>query len=113
MITRPVQKMYMYIGETGIGIEERFHQHQSDVRNKNEKSAVFKHMEKTGHNIKSIELIEYEPREWKRKIKEGLYIKSLENNMNISFGKRIPAIWSSGLIKFFKFKYEEWKHRQG
>lgn len=58
------------IGETGIGIEERFHQHQSDVRNKNEKSAVFKHMEQTGHNIKSIEFIEYEPENGREKLRK-------------------------------------------
>lgn len=103
----------IYIGETGIGIEERVNQHHADVRNNNQKSAVARHMTNTGHQIKNIKLIEYEPREWKRKLKEGLYIRATSDNMNGSYGKRMPAIWSSGLVKFFKFKYEAWKNLQG
>lgn len=58
-------KENVYIDETGIGMEERFGQHQADVIH-NQKSAVARHMTNTAHQISSIKLIEYEPRKYKK-----------------------------------------------
>jgi len=87
-----------YIGETGQKMENRTYQHKNDVRNGKETNAIFMHLQ--GNNNHSIEWeASYLDREedWKkRKIKEALYINSMDPKklMNLEKGFEINQCWN-------------------
>ena len=87
-----------YIGEIGQKVENRTYQHKNDVRNGKETNAIFMHLQ--GNNNHSIEWeASYLDRaeDWKkRKIKEALYINSMDPKklMNLEKGFEINQCWN-------------------
>lgn len=94
-----------YIGESRQGLDKRAQQHMYNIRNANiQTSAPAEHVWTNGHNIdpSTIRMIELEPNTFKRKVKEGLYIRSNSNSMNKNKGLLPHPTWTHILKKNFK-----------
>jgi hypothetical protein len=85
----------IYKGETSQPLKKRIWQHKNCVRNTDEHSAIFKHVQKTGHEIEwdSTRIIDYEPMEGRRLTKEGIAIKFGPGPMDGNIGKEVSEIW--------------------
>jgi len=95
-----------YIGETRRDFKTRLKEHEADIRhNRILTSAVALHYaEFPDHSInkKESSLIEIESRNFQRKYKESLYIRSMPQKMNLDNGIQIHDNWSSLLIPLLK-----------
>jgi hypothetical protein len=83
-----------YIGETGRALEVRIKEHQEDVRNKNDKNAMYRHKKDEQHemNWDSAQIIDKEEHFHKRRVLESVYIAKTKKNdeyMNGNIGKDI------------------------
>jgi hypothetical protein len=95
-----------YIGKTKRDYCLRFNEHLGHCRHRNiNQSALALHMmENPGHtpDNNSLTLIEKEPRQFFRKVKEALHIKKCIHRMNTNEGWKVNPIWSSTLIPLLK-----------
>ncbi len=68
-------------------------------------SPVALHMAENEHVIdkNSYALLASEHRDYFRKFKESIYIRSLEVKMNIQNGTQVNPIWCTSLVNFLKF----------
>ena len=87
----------IYKGETSQPLKKRIWQHKNGVRNGDEHSAIFKHVQRTGHEIEwdSTYIISYETAEGRRLTKEGVAIKYGPGPMEGNVGRDISETWRS------------------
>ena len=100
----------VYIGETGRAIQEKFKEHERDVRLAHtETSAVSEHANKTGHSPdwKNIKFLCRDSRWYSRRVKKAIQISLLPNNMDS--GIEIPHAWTNTKRKHS----ERTNHRAG
>ena len=76
-----------------------------DIRRKNDKSPVAKHMLDNDHELdeKSSKLLIREPRLYYRKFKEAIFISNVKQKMNISKGVAVNPIWCSTFGSFLNY----------
>ncbi len=99
-----------YIGETRQGLEKRAQQHTYHIRNANiQESAPAEHIWTTGHNMdpSKIQMVEVENNTFRRKIKEGLYIRSNTSSINKNKGFVPNPSWTHILHKKFRRHQEK------
>ena len=80
-----------YIGETGRPMNKRMDEHR-----KLNNSAVFEHCSQTGHSIDwpATRVLDKEPHEYKRKVKEAIKIRQQQPALNRDAGLDLPAIYN-------------------
>ena len=80
-----------YIGETGRPMNKRMDEHR-----KLKNSAVFEHSSQTGHVIdwSSTRVLDKEPNEYKRKVKEAINIRQHQPALNRDAGLDLPTIYN-------------------
>jgi len=95
-----------YIGETKRDFKTRLKEHEADIRhNRILTSAVALHYTEfpdRSINKNKSSLIELEARNFQRKYKESLYIRSIPKKMNLDNGIQIHDNWSSLIIPLLK-----------
>jgi hypothetical protein len=94
-----------YIGETSRPLQQRLKEHERDIKNKDEKSALATHIYlNPTHciNPESATLLSSERRYFHRKFLEGLHIRNTENNMNRDTGMDINPIWTALILPLMK-----------
>ena len=81
-----------YIGETARVLSTRLDEHQ-----KRPNSAVFEHLQTTGHNFQphDTKVLATEPNLVKRKIKEAIEIKQRRPSLNRDMGYELPPIYNT------------------
>ena len=79
-----------YIGETGRPLKTRIDEHR-----KLPNSALHEHQDNTGHKInwQSLRILDTEQHQYKRKIKEALYIRYLQPALNRDTGTHISHLY--------------------
>ena len=89
-----------YVGETGRSLGERCDEHDKSVEKGDSKSALSQHQERTGHKVNSlastkdkIKILEREPRDTHRKIKEAIHIKLKQASLNRHEGYTLPDLY--------------------
>ena len=88
-----------YIGETGRSMGERAEEHDKSIRKRDCKSALSEHQDKTGHVVttkpllESIKIIDSEPKERHRKIKEAINIMVRKPSLNRNDGTDLPELY--------------------
>jgi hypothetical protein len=90
-----------YIGQTGRNIGQRMKEHERDIRNNKDTSAVAQHINDNRSHLMDFskaELIHKEPHYFARIFKEGLYINKETTAMNGTDGLRINPIWTTALL---------------
>ncbi len=95
-----------YVGETNRDFMVRIAEHEYHTRrNACLISPVALHMAENEHEIdkNSYALLASEHRDYFRKFKESIYIRSLEVKMNIQNGTQVNPIWCTSLVNFLKF----------
>jgi len=85
----------IYKGETSQPLKKRITQHKGCVHNEDEHSALFKHVQRTGHAINwdSAWIIDRESYEGRRLTKEGVAIKFGPGAMEANIGKEVSEVW--------------------
>jgi len=73
-----------YIGETGRELHVRLNEHQRNVRNEDENSLLFQHVDNTGHNFdfRNVDILAYEENYSTRRFLEASYTISDKNSIN-------------------------------
>ena len=79
-----------YIGESARTFETRWKEHK-----KRETSAIFQHCKDSGHHmdIENVTILETEPHQIKRKVKESIQIRRKKPQLNINEGYDIPPVF--------------------
>ena len=79
----------------GPTIEEANRTTQGYIRKSDENSALFKHVQRTGHTIEweSTWIIDREQYEGRRLTKEGIAIKFGQNPMEHNVGRDVSEVW--------------------
>ena len=82
-----------FVGETGRTLRQRMTEHKRAVRNSDPNNALAVHVSKMHHDIKweEAKLLTREEHWTKRKIKEGLAIRSRDSNMNLDQGFQLDS----------------------
>jgi hypothetical protein len=85
----------VYKGETSQPLKKRIAQHKGYIRKSEENSALFKHVQRTGHAIDwdSTWIIDRESYEGRRLTKEGIAIKFGQNFMEHNVGRDVSEVW--------------------
>ena len=88
-----------YIGETGRSLGERISEHQKSVLKDDEKSAISQHQVRSGHRQRDeirdkVTIIDKEPRDIHRKVKEAIAIRIKNPKLNRTDGWDLPHIYN-------------------
>jgi len=83
-----------YIGETSRELEKRLKEHQNSVRRRDPQSALFTHIEETGHNIdwESSSILAQQQGFYQRKVMESIYSLNDANALNRSLTLPVPFV---------------------
>ena len=86
-----------YIGETCRTLDVRLKEHKRAVKSNQSTNGIAVHADKTGHDIQwdSAQVLEHEPKWWKRRYKEALRIQAESTTMNLDQGLQLNSIWST------------------
>ena len=86
-----------YVGETGRTLQERVRDHLQPP------SAVHAHHTGQGHpppSMDNVSILDREPLKFKRFIKESIYIRAIDPNLNKNIGKfDLPHVWDNVINK--------------
>ena len=90
---------FKYIGESGTTMKQRDILHQSDIKTKKTRCALYTHIEENkGHTIdwERKTILDKDKDFEKRKLKEALYICAFDKDSLMNPDKRIPtnSIWT-------------------
>ena len=85
-----------YIGETGRQLNTRIGEHKKSVRLEGISSAVGEHQMDTGHDIawKEISVLGIESKDYPRKIREAIEIRTQHPLLNRDQGMELPALYN-------------------
>ena len=85
-----------YIGETGRQLNTRIGEHKKSVRMDGISSAVGEHQMDTGHNIawEDISVLGIEGKDYPRKIREAIEIRTQQPSLNRDQGLELPALYN-------------------
>ena len=89
----------MYVGETERSLGERTFEHQKSLDRGYCKSALSQHQMQTGHAVTkrpimdNMQVLDQEPRNTHRKIKEAIHIKLNQAGLNRNEGWDIPDVY--------------------
>ena len=94
----------LYIGETKRTLGTRLEEHQKT--NVEAKTAVGEHLAKYKHKVslENIDIIEREERVLARKIKEAIYIRNQQPELNRDDGHYLAPIWNNLLSRDHNIK---------
>ena len=88
-----------YVGETGRSLGERMEEHAKSVEKCDQKSALSQHQEQSGHVVnhkplsEKIKILDSEPRDRHRKVKEAIHIKLKGAKLNRNDGHHLPDLY--------------------
>ena len=85
-----------YIGETGRQLNTRIGEHKKSVRLEGISSAVGEHQMDTGHDIawEDISVLSVESKDYPRKVREAIEIKSQQPLLNRDQGLELPSLYN-------------------
>ena len=85
-----------YIGETGRQLKTRIGEHRKSVRLEGLSSAVGEHQMDTGHDIawNDVSVLGTESRDYPRKVREAIEIRSQHPSLNRDQGLELPALYN-------------------
>jgi len=84
-----------YIGESGRKLEKRITEHKSKAASS--KSAIREHVVNSGHQIDwdNIKVLDREPKEFPRRVREAIYIKKEGPRLNRDKGLDLDPVWDN------------------